>query len=167
MIGQCDRVVAQAPTVRWVLLADTRRARLLRCGMTDWGRCRVEERSSIDNTQPRHEHGRSSPLWKNATITFGIDDNEGEDLRRFAREVVVWLQHRMEEFGIPRVHILASGRFLGALRKVRPARLAKSHAWERKAALMHLSAGKLAKHPLIRQLVASARPVGSANRRDE
>lgn len=155
------------PNEVWTLLADARRARLLRCTETDNSRVRVEERDSITNTWLGHEHRRSSPLWKNATITFGIEDNDGEDLRRFAREVVAWLQERMEKSGIQRVHILAPGRFLGALRKVRPARLARQHGLERKVDLMHLGAGKLAKHPVIRQLVASSRSMSSANRRQE
>ncbi len=159
-----NSLVAEAAAVRWVLLADARRARLLRCGMTEWGRCRVGERCSIDATQPRREHGRSAHLWKNATITFGIEDNEGEDLRRFAGEIVAWLQHGMEEFGIQRLHILASGRFLGALRKVRQARLARHHPLERKADLRHLSAGKLAKPSEIRHLMASARRGDSVSR---
>jgi len=137
----------------WALLADTRRGRLLRCVERQHGRVRVEEYDSIENTWPGREHGRSSPLWKNATITFGIEDNDREDLRRFVKEVVTWLEHRIERFGIQRVHILASGRFLGVLRRVRPTRLAKQRALERKADLTHLSAGKLAKHPVIRQLV--------------
>ena len=121
----------------------------------------------VENTWPGHEHGRSAPLWKNTTITFGIEDNAGEDLRRFAREVVAWLEHKMDEFGIRRIHILASARFLGVLRKVRPARLAKQFVLGRKADLMHFSAGKLARHPVIRQLMASACPPDPANRRDE
>jgi hypothetical protein len=106
-------------------------------------------------------------MWKNATITFGMEAGDREDLRRFAREVVAWLQERIEESGIQRVHILASARFLRALRKVRPARPAWKHGLERKVDLMHLSAGKLAEHPVIRQLVASARSTGPANRREE
>ena len=155
------------PNEVWALLADARRGRLLRCTETGKGRVRVEERDSITNIWPGHEHQRSSPLWKNATITFGIEQSDKEDLRRFAREVAAWLQHKTEEFGIRRLHILVSGRFLGALRKVRTARLAAQLGPERKADLTHLSSGKLAKHPVIRQLVASARPAGSGSRRDE
>jgi protein required for attachment to host cells len=155
------------PNEVWMLLADARQGRLLRCTESDDGRVRVEDRDSIANTLPSHEHQHSSPLWKNATITFGMEDAEREDLRRFAREVAVWLQQRMDGLRIRRVHILASGRFLGALRKVRPAQLAGRHALERKADLMHLSAGKLAKHPVIRQLMVSARSLGPANLRVE
>lgn len=167
MADQDNPVALKPTTIRWVLLADARRARLLRCGSTEEGRCRVEERGSIDSTWPRPERSRSGPLWKNATIPFGIEGNAGEGLRRFAREVVKWLQHRMEEFGILRIHILASGRFLGAFRKVRPAQLTRQHALEREADLMHLSVGRLVKHPVILQLMDSACPVTSAKRRYE
>ena len=167
MTEQDDPIISDAAAIRWVLLADARRARLLRCGLTEQGRCRVEEHGSIDNTWPGHEHGRSARVWKNATITFGMEDDEGEDLRRFAREVVARLEHRMGKLGIRRIHILASPRFLGVLRKVRPRRLAGQLILKRKADLMHLNAGKLAKHPVIRQLIASDRSEGSEDRRDE
>ena len=142
-----------APNEVWALLADARRGRLLRCTRTDTGRVHVEERDSITNTWPGHDRQRSSPLWKNATITFGMEDDDGEDLRRFARELVAWLQHDMEALGIRRVHILACGRFLGALRKVWRAGPAKPHALERRVDLVHLSTSKLAKHPVIRHLI--------------
>ena len=161
-----DPIISEAAAIRWVLLADAKRARLLRCGLTEQGRCRVEEHGSIDNVWPGHEHGRSAPIWKNGTITFGIEDNDGEDLRRFAREVVQRLEHRMGKLGIRRIHILASPRFLGVLRKVRLERLASQLILKHKADLMHLSATKLAKHPVIRQLIASPHPEGSAERSD-
>ena len=161
MSGQDNLGVAEAVAVRWVLLADGRKARLLRCSMTEWGRCRVEENGSIDNSRQGREPAGSGPLWKNATITFGIADSDDEDLRRFAREVVTWLERMMRELGIAKVHVLASGRFLGVLRKVRPARLARHRTLQRKANLMHLTAGKLAKHPVIRQLVGVRRSEGT------
>jgi protein required for attachment to host cells len=146
-----------APNEVWALLADGRRGRLLRCTEGDNGRVHIEERGAIANTWPGHEHQRSSPLWKNATITFGIEDTSREQLHRFARQVAAWLADRMEAFGIRHVDVLASGRFLGALRKVRPARLACRCALDRNASLMHLSPGRLARHPAIRRLMASVR----------
>ena len=145
-----------------MLLANARRGRLLRCTETDAGRIRIEERGSIANTWAGQEQHRSSPLWKNGTITFGAEHDDREDVRRFARRVVSWLEDRMAEFGIRRIHILASGRFLGALRKVRPAQLVRRRALERKADLMHLTTGKLAKHPVIRHLLPS-RPFDTAS----
>jgi len=138
---------------QWVLLADTKRARLLRCSLTERGRCRVEESGSIENTRPRRQYGRSSPLWKNTTTTFGIRDKD-EDWRPFAREVAIWLEREMERLGIRRVHILASCRFLDALHRTRYLRSSRQRLLERRVDLMHLSSDKLAKHPVIRQLVS-------------
>ena len=156
MAERDNLLTADTATVCWILLANAWRARLLRCGSTEDGRCRVEERGSIDNAWPKHNHCRSGPLWKNATITFGMEDNDGEEVRRFAKDVTAWVEQRIEELGIGSMHILASGRFLGALRKVRSLWLPKHRGSERKADLMHLSPGKLAKHPLIHRLIASA-----------
>jgi len=138
----------------WLFLVDARRGRLLRCGLTQQGRCHIEERDSIENAWPGHEHHPSPPLWKHRRAAYGIEDEEtAEELHRFARQIVGWLEHKMAEYKVDRLVVLASPRFLGALRSVRMGCLT-ARVNLRKGELIRFPLWALSRHPMIRGLVA-------------
>lgn len=139
----------------WVLLADLGRAKLLRCGLTANDRCHVETCDVIENEWPGHDHPRSSPLWKNAAESYGIEDDEmHEDMTRFVHEVIGWLERRMVSYGIGQLVVLAPPRFTGVFRKTKFAQSHPLNVIQHKGDLVNLPARKLAEHPTIRPLVA-------------
>lgn len=140
----------------WVVLADKERAKLLRCGLTENGRCHVETSTTIENSWPGHDHPRSSPQWKNATVSYGMEDNDtSEETKRFVHEVTDWLKRRMKAHNIASVVILAPPRFTGVLRKTKFAREHAMNVIQHKGELVNLPTRKLADHAIIRGLVAS------------
>lgn len=139
--------------VAWVLLADARHGRLLCCGLTPQGRCHVDDCDSIQNDWPGHDHPRSSPLWKGTGVSYGIEDDEvREPTRRFARRVAAWAHHKMAQYEIEHIAILAPPHFLAALRDERSADLA-GKAVGHQGEFTNVPTSELAKHPTIRELV--------------
>ena len=139
----------------WVVLADARQCRLLRCGLTHRGRCHVEESDSVQNGWPGHERGRPSSLHGKTGQTYATQGHEVEEgLERFARRIVEWLEHKVEQHKIDLLFVFAPSRFLGALRRVQSPRLAE-RLQERKGELMHLPVPTLCEHPAIRDLLKS------------
>ena len=137
----------------WVLLADARHGRLLCCGVTPQGRCHVDECDSIQNDWAGHDHPRSGPFRKPTGASYGIEDDEvREPTKRFARQVVAWLHHKMAEHEIEHIVILAPPHFLGALRDEQSTGLA-SKAVEHRGELVNVPTSELAIHPVIRELV--------------
>jgi protein required for attachment to host cells len=129
----------------WFALADAEHCRLLRCDLTDRGTPHVNEYDALENVLPQQEHAR--PMSKGGE-THNVEDNE----RRFAGQIVEWLQANAKKHEIDRLAIFAAARMLGVLRKATP-RLLPGHLEELKGDLMRLDAGQLAEHPMIRQLV--------------
>ena len=84
--------------------------------------------------------------------THHVEDKE----RRFATEIVRWLQKKAVQHKIDRLVIFAPPRMLGVLRLV-PLGTLKGHVDELKGDLMRLHAGQLADHPMVRELLAAAR----------
>ena len=83
----------------------------------------------------------------NAGMTHSAEENE----RRFAGEIMTWLQKNAHQHKIDHLVILAPPRMLGVLRVVPPGPL-KGVVEELKGDLMRLTAGQLAEHPMIRVL---------------
>jgi len=136
----------------WVVLADTRQCRLLRCGLTRRGRCHVEECDLIQHTWPGHEHNRPSPRRGKNGESYATEGNEAqEELSRFARQAAHWLEGKING-GMSRVVVFAPPRFLGVLRMVQPDYLAE-RLEERKGEMVHLRIQDLSKHSAIRELV--------------
>ena len=109
----------------WVVLADSRHGRLLRCGLTPQGRCHLQECDSIENTWPGHEHHRPSPLWGKTGETYAAEGKEiEEELARFARQVADWLEQKTAH-NMSAVVLFAPPRFLGALRRIQSKHLAE------------------------------------------
>ena len=146
----------------WVFLANARRGCLLKRSITEHGRCHLEEIATIRNDWPGHEHQTTSPIWKKATVTFGIRDNDAdEETHRFAKKAVRWLEEKMTEYHVGRITVFASSHFLGALRRQVHARFEKA-VQLRKGELLHLPLGALSKHPAIQGLLGFTKDDGSA-----
>lgn len=131
----------------WILVADQSRARLLHGTKTEHGRNHFDETDSIASKPMDREHGRPSRLGQ---TTAAFSHEEEEHLRRFAHEVVAWIDRQMKTRQIDHVQLFAPARFLGEFRKlVSPALRAKVS--EQDVELMHLTAGDLAQHPEVRK----------------
>jgi len=129
----------------WFALADTEHCRLLCCHLTRQGTQHVDEYGVFENTLPEAEHAR--PMTHDGA-THDIEEEE----RRFAGQIVEWLQENVKKHEIDRLVIFAPPRMLGALRKASSG-LLKGHLEELEGNLMRLEAGQLAEHPMVRQLV--------------
>ena len=129
----------------WFALADAEHCRLLRCHLTKRGTPHVDEHDALENTFPEHEH-----LWpqRGDGMTHDVEERE----RRFAGEIVDWLQKRAKQREIDHLAIFATHRMLGVLRKA-PLGLLKGHLEKLEGNLMRLEAGQLAKHPIVYELV--------------
>jgi protein required for attachment to host cells len=128
----------------WFALADAEHCRLLCCRLTEQGTQHVDEHDALENTFPEHEHLRPQTGDGN---THDVEEKE----RRFAGQIVGWLQKRVDMHEIDRLVILATPRMLGVLRRTR-ARLPNGHLLGIEGNLMRLEAGQLAEHPMVRGL---------------
>lgn len=140
--------------ITWVLLADIERAKLLRCGLTGRGRYHVETVVAIQNEWSGHDYPKSSPLWKNNTVSYGVEDSESiEETRRFVSEVTEWLEHNMKTHGIASIVVLAPPRFVGVFQKTKFVRTHSTNIIPHKGELVNLPARKLVEHAVIQGLV--------------
>ena len=129
----------------WFALVDAEHCRLLSCHLTKRGTPHVDEHDALENTFPEHEHLRPQT---GDGMTHDVEEKE----RRFAGEIVEWLQKRARQREIDRLVIFATSRMLGLLRKASSG-LLKGHLEEVEGNLMRLEAGQLAEHPMVRKLV--------------
>ncbi len=152
----CDRANSNAGCHgTWLLLADSRRARLLRGHLTRHARPHVQEEARLDFQFQESEHGRPSPRINKDGHSYASRPHEEDQLAaRFAREVSSFVQDKVDEPHVPRLFLFAPSRFLGALRKSIPARLAERLV-EREGELTHLSEAQLAAHPEVARLIDS------------
>jgi hypothetical protein len=137
----------------WFALTNMETCRLLCSSMTRRGKYHVEEHESLVNTLPEQEHQR--PMT-NAGTTHSEENKE----RRFAGEVISWLEKKVDEHNITALTLYAPPRTLGVLRLTPPGRLSGLLS-EHEGNFMHLKAFQLADHPMVRELVRS---LGSARR---
>jgi protein required for attachment to host cells len=129
----------------WFALADAERCRLLCCHLTRRSTPHVDEYDVLKNTFPEREHLRPQT---GDGMTHDVEEKE----RRFAGEIVNWLQERAKQREIDRLVIFATPRMLGVLRKV-PLGQLKGRLEALDGNLMRLEAGQLAENPMIRELV--------------
>jgi protein required for attachment to host cells len=94
----------------WFALADAETCRLLRCSLTKQDTRQVEEHGAIENVFPEHEHQRPQT---GDGMTHDVEEKE----RRFAGNIVEWLQENAKKHEIDRLVIFAPPRMLGILRK--------------------------------------------------
>jgi len=132
----------------WFALVDAEHCRLLCCCLTEQGTQHVDEHGRFENTLPEAEHER--PMGQTGE-THDIEEEE----RRFAHEIVEWLQKNAKKHEIDRLVLFAPPRMLGVLRKASSG-LLKGHLKEFEGNLMRLDAGQLAQHPMVRDLVREA-----------
>ena len=145
----------------WVVLADIERAKLVQCGLTVHDRCHLETIATIQNDWPGHDHPKSSLLWKNTMVSYGVEDNESiEETKRFVSEVTEWLKRKMKTYDITSLVFLAPPRFVGVLRKTKFVRTHSTHIIPHKGELVNLPARKLAQHAVIQGLVDSEAVAG-------
>jgi protein required for attachment to host cells len=116
--------------------------------LTEQGTQHVNEHGRFENTLPEAEHAR--PMSQDG-MTHDIEEEE----RRFAHEIVEWLQESARKHEIDRLVIFAPPRMLGVLRKASSGLLA-GHLKELEGNLMRLNAGRLAEHPMVRDLLREA-----------
>ena len=138
----------------WFALADAEHCRLLCRRLTERGTPHVDEYGAFENTLPEAEHAR--PMGQDG-MTHDIEEEE----RRFAGEIVEWLQKRVKEHEIDHLAIFATPRMLGVLRKASSG-LLKGHLEEFEGNLMRLEAGQLAEHPMVRDLLRAGQERSSA-----
>jgi protein required for attachment to host cells len=129
----------------WFALADAEHCRLLCCRLTEQGTQHVDEYDALENTFPEREHLRPQT---GDGMTHDVEERE----RRFAGQIVEWLQENATKHAIDRLVILAPPRMLGVLRKASSGLLA-GHLKELEGNLMRLDAVQLAEHPMVRELV--------------
>jgi protein required for attachment to host cells len=136
----------------WFALADAEHCRLLSCHLTRRGTPHVDEHDVLENTFPEHEHLRPQT---GDGMTHDVEEKE----RRFAGEIVSWLQGRAKEREIDQLAVFATPRVLGLLRKASSG-LLKGHLEEVEGNLMRLRTGQLADHPMVCKLVRRIQPTG-------
>ena len=140
-----DTTNSQRRNHAWFASADAQQCRLLCCDRTARGTLQVDECDALHNTLPEQEHAR--PMTQSGA-THHVEDKE----RRFAGQIVDWMQERAGMHKIDRLMVLAPHRMLGALRKVPPGSLT-GHLEELQGDLIRLEAGQLAEHPMICDLM--------------
>jgi protein required for attachment to host cells len=139
----------------WLLLVDSRRARLLRGHLTRHARPHVQEEARLDFQFQESEHGRPSPRINKDGHSYASRRHENDQLEaRFAREVSSFVQNKVDELQVPRLFLFAPAKFLGMLRKSIPARLA-DRLVEHEGEFAHLSEAQLAVHPEVARLIDS------------
>lgn len=144
--------MAKQPSA-WFFVVDAGRGRLLRCSRTRPGRLHVDEEETIENHTEEYEHGRPSPRVGKGGHSYASEGHESEQqMRRFAKQVVTWIEAGAQKHGIDRVTLFSAPRFLGELRKVYPPMLAAS-VDERTSDLTQLNEGSLGQHPAIAELL--------------
>jgi protein required for attachment to host cells len=136
---------AELPDHAWFALADAEHCRLLCCRLTEQGTQHVDEYDALENTCPEREPMRPQT---GDGMTHDVEEKE----RRFAGQIVEWLQENAKRRVIDRLVIFAPPGMLGALRKI-TSQLLAGRLLETEGNLMRLRVGQLAKHPMVYSLV--------------
>ena len=148
---QPEEILPKPPQV-WFFIVDAGRGRLLKCTRVAHGRLHVAEVSAIENDNEEHEHGRPSPRTGKSGNTYASGGHEDEhQIRRFAKEVVGWIEEHVAKIDCRTVRLFAAPRFLGELRKLYSSGL-NGRLDEHLADLTHLTPAGLAKHPAVAEL---------------
>lgn len=133
----------------WIVIVDNGQGRLLRGSTAPPGRYHLELDDTITNTEEEHQHGRPSPRAGKAGNSYASRSRENEErMKRFARRVVEWLQHKTAALDIKHLSLFAPPRFLGVLRQAYPAQLAE-RLTEYEGDLGYMAPGDLVRHRAI------------------
>ncbi len=137
----------------WFCVADSRRARLLQGRVNRSDRLHVVEQGRLEFEFLESEHGRPSPRISKDGHSYASRPHENEQkIAQFARDVARFLQQKVGQLSGQKLVLFAPARFLGALRKAMPARLA-AQLDEREGELAHLNEVRLAAHPEVARLL--------------
>jgi protein required for attachment to host cells len=137
----------------WIFIVDNGRGRLLKGAPAPRGRFHLELDDAIENSWEEHQRGRPSPLAGRAGHSYASWGHEDEELmRRFARDVAVWLDDKTRKHAIDRLALFAPPRFLGALRQAWTPRLAMC-VEEHEGDLGYMGPGDLVRHRSIARLL--------------
>ena len=137
----------------WICIVDNGRGRLLRATDAPPGRHHLEVDDSIENGWEEHQHGRPSPRAGKDGNSYASQGHEDEEkMKRFAREVVGWLEDKTTAQCIERLNLFAPPRFLGALRHAYSPGLAKVIT-EHEGDLGYMPPGELVQHHAISKLL--------------
>jgi len=133
----------------WFFVVDESRGRLFEASIVPPERLHLEERGAIENRNDAHEHGRPSPrAGKNGSSYASSGHQDEHERRRFARQIVDWMDDEVGRRGIETVRLFAPPRLLGELRPLLAPGLA-GRVTEQQADLTNLGAAGLARHPAI------------------
>ncbi len=106
----------------WVATVDARRASLYSWRRAPGGRLNLDEQRAIDNDEiGAHERRRPSMLSRGPTANAVHHADWGhqneEEVRRFARRVLGWLEDARKADAVERICVFAPARMLGMLRQ--------------------------------------------------
>ncbi|MCF7957999.1 MAG: host attachment protein [Phycisphaerae bacterium] len=139
--------------MKWLLLADIRQGKLLKCSVTKHKRCHVEEFDTLLNDLPKHEQVESATTRNKRSETSGIDGrSDKEDLKHFVRQLSHWLPGVLRQHAIEKMVVVAPSRLLGELRETLDHEL-KSHCELKQGEWTHLSIRELTEHPAVHKLL--------------
>lgn len=140
---------ASKPKNKWIVVADSQKARLLVGRLTEHGRPHLEEKGSLETNYLPSERERSSSQQGGIHHGHVDSSHEGEErVSHFARQLSGWLQGQLQQNQIQDCLVFAPARFLGALRKELPSALQQRVA-ERHGEMTKMGIGDLAQHPGI------------------
>jgi len=104
-------------SISWIALVDSRRGQLLRCNLTPAGSRHLESIDHVESQWQGQQHGRPSPRLGKTGNTYASPGHETEeDMERFARQLVKWMQQLVKLHQIERLTVFAPPRSLGAIR---------------------------------------------------
>ena len=135
----------------WLLVADSKCARLLRGTAALHGHVHLDEVGKLATTFVGAEHHRPARSGQPGRSVPFAQDHELENAH-FAGEVAPWLEQEIKARGISKCALFAPTHLLGAIRKsIGPGLAGKltEHAGE----LAQMPTGQLAKHPRIVELL--------------
>lgn len=139
----------QKPKEKWILVADSERARLLVGTLVAHGRIHLDEMTKLETTFVAGEHHRPSQLagrGHSAHASFGHEHEE--KLAHFARELAAWVEKELAARKVDSCALFAPARFLGALRKELKKPVAQKLS-EHEGEITKLSPGHLVEHPAV------------------
>lgn len=129
----------------WVVVADARSARLMRCE-PQGERRHLEAVDDLQEHWEEKEHHRPQPLSGKAGHAYAAWGHEDEErLHRYAKTLTEWLGRHRAEHSDDLWAIIAPPRLLGAVRNANHRKLDDMTQVE--AELTDLSSAQLARHP--------------------
>ena len=143
----------------WVLTVGEGGGSLWRGGFTAHGTPHLDRLDGIANRwrepDQSHERHRPSPLAAKDGHTHAAPTREAETFRRrFAKDLVRWLDRIVDHRGIPRLHVFGPARLLREVHRcARPTLIDRLDAHE--ANLSSLPPGELALHPAVSAVLRS------------